>query len=84
MARFPIQRTERTISGRAPVVRARLDVSTGEGAVAEAISGLGAGITALGEKYDLKQANTQFSEYKRKVGEDNIIRNEEINKELSA
>ena len=82
MARFPIQYTEASPSGRAASPRANIDVSTGEGAVGAAAAGLGGTIMDLGIKWDLKEANTQFSEYKRKVELDDAARKIEIDSEL--
>jgi len=69
MATFPAYYTQATPSGRGQSVRSNLDVSTGEGMVAQATQNLGNELFQLGQKYDLKQANVQFSEAKRKVEE---------------
>jgi len=69
MARFPIQRAEKTLPGVGPSVRADVDVRTGE----QGIAGLGFALMELGVRYDAIQAQTQLSEFQRKA-------NEEINK----
>ncbi len=66
MAKFPIVRAKGTLPGIAPVARADIDVRTGAREFAQAISGLGEDIT----KFDLMQASTQLSEFKRKVREE--------------
>ena len=69
MAKFPVYRTEATISGRPQAVRANIDVDTGEGAVAQAIGGLGGAIQDLGIKYDIMDARTQFNDSSIKAAE---------------
>lgn len=70
MAKFPIVRTERTISGRGPSVRAAIDVRTGGQELAQAVSGLGEAIQNDSIRYDLIEADTQFSEARRKSREE--------------
>lgn len=83
MAKFGIQRApERLRTTGATGVRASLDVGTGEGAIAGAMAGLGGAVSNLGLKYDLKQANTQFSEYKSNVGLDREVERIEIKNEI--
>jgi len=55
MARFPIQRAEKTIPGVGPSVRADVDVRTGE----QGIAGLGFALMELGVKWDVIQGKTQ-------------------------
>jgi hypothetical protein len=62
--KFPIIRTERTISGRGPSVRAALDVRTGGREVAEAISGLGGVTVQEALRFDLLQADNQLTRAK--------------------
>jgi hypothetical protein len=59
-----------------------LDVRTGSREVAEAISGLGEELFNLGQKYDLKQANTQLSEAVRQVEDARIKRDIALSGEL--
>lgn len=66
MAKFPIIRARGALPGIAPAARADIDVRTGAREFAQAISGLGEDIT----KYELMQASTQLSEFKRKVREE--------------
>lgn len=74
MSTFPgIKYSERLPSGRAGVVRAGIDPSTGAEQVGAAISGFGGAMVDLGVKYDISQAQTQLSEFQRKA-------NEEINR----
>lgn len=61
MAEFPIQRTTRTLPGTTGGVRAGLDVDTGAGLVAGAVSQLGGALTGLGIKFDLIEADTQLT-----------------------
>lgn len=70
MAKFPIQYTEQTVSGRGPSVRGDVDVRTGEEKVGQTI---GRGILFFADKYYTTQAQTQLSEFQRKA-------NEEINR----
>lgn len=63
MAKFPIVRAKGTLPEIAPAARADIDVRMGEREFAQAIAGLGEDIT----KYELMQASTQLSEFKRKV-----------------
>lgn len=70
MADFPIQRAQGTLPGRAAGVRAGLDVSTGAELVAGAAAGLGRGITGLGIKFDIMEADTQFTKAKRLAREE--------------
>ena len=58
---------------------ANIDVRTGGGDVGRAI---GQGVLELGAKYELKQANTELSEYQRKVGMDDVVMWDEISREL--
>ncbi len=78
MAEFPIEYSTATPSGRGPSVRAGTDVSTGAGAIGAAVAGLGGAIADLGIKYDLKEANTQFSKYKSDVRNNNVRRDAEV------
>lgn len=73
MAKFNIVRTQRTLSGRGPGVRAAMDVRTGGVQTAQAISGLGAAIQQEAVKYDLLEAATQLDTAKR-------LSREEINR----
>lgn len=66
MAKFPIERAKGTVPGIAPAARADIDVRTGARILARAISGLGEDI----EKFELMQASTELSEFKRKVREE--------------
>jgi len=77
MANFPIYRTETTISPRAPV-RGSIDPRIGAAEIGQAISQAGSAIASLGMKYELKEANTQFSQYKRQVKEDDLTLSQEI------
>lgn len=70
MANFPIQQTIRGLPGTTGGVRAGLDVRTGEELVAGAVAGLGRGITALGLKFDLIEADTQESKAERLTKEE--------------
>lgn len=82
-ARFPIQRApERLGVVGKTAVRSNLDLRTGEAALAKAIAGFGESVADLGMRYELKEANTQLSEYQRRVREDNNLREIEISKEL--
>lgn len=65
-SRFPIVRARRTLPEIAPAARADIDVRMGEREFARAISGLGEDIS----KYEMMQASTQLSEFKRKVREE--------------
>jgi hypothetical protein len=57
--KFPIIRTERTISGRGPSVRAALDVRTGGRELAEAVSGLGETLFKIGlRRQQMTDANS--------------------------
>lgn len=66
MAKFPIVRAKGTLPEIAPVARADIDVRTGAAILARGISALGESI----EKFELMQASTQLSEFKRKVREE--------------
>jgi hypothetical protein len=66
MAEFPIVRAKGTLTEIVPAARADIDVRTGVGLLAQAISGLGKDI----EKFELMQASTELSEFKRKVREE--------------
>jgi hypothetical protein len=66
MAKFPIIRAGGTLPGIAPAARADIDVRTGARELAEGISALGEAV----QKYELMQASTQLSEFKRKVREE--------------
>ena len=66
MAKFPIVRAGGTLPGIAPAARANIDVRTGARELARGISALGESI----QKYELMQASTQLSEFKRKVREE--------------
>ncbi len=66
MAKFPIIRAKGTLPGIAPAARANIDVRTGARELARGISALGESI----QKYELMQASTQLSEFKRKVREE--------------
>lgn len=66
MANFPIVRAKGTLPEIAPAARADIDVRTGARELAQAITGLGEDIT----KYELIQASTQLSKFKRKVREE--------------
>lgn len=66
MAEFPIVRATGTLPGIAPAARGDIDVRTGARLLAQAISGLGKDI----EKFELMQASTELSEFKRKVREE--------------
>lgn len=83
MAKFGLTRARQEL-GFTPstAVRADIDTRTGKGAVAAAVAELGGAVVDLGLKYDLKQANTELSEYQRLVGESNVRRNIEIANEL--
>lgn len=65
-SKFPIVRAKGTLPGIAPAARADIDVRTGARELAGGISALGEAI----EKYELMQASTQLSEFKRKVREE--------------
>ena len=65
-ARFPIIRARGTLPSIAPAARADIDVRTGAIELARGISALGESI----QKYELMQASTQLSEFKRKVREE--------------
>ena len=67
MAKFPIERAKGTLTEVAPTAKADIDVRTGARLLAQAVSGLGGDI----EKFELMQASTEFSEFKRKVREEN-------------
>jgi len=67
---FEIYRTNRSISGQAADVPARYDVRTGGQAVGQAISGAGSVLMSLGEKWDLEQADTQFTKAKAQAREE--------------
>lgn len=65
MAKFPIVRTERTVSGRGPSVRADLDVRTGAREVAEAVSGLGEALFGIGlKRQQMTDANSSVQAQK--------------------
>ncbi len=66
MAKFPIIRAKGTLPEIAPAARANIDVRTGARELARGISALGESI----QKYELMQASTQLSEFKRKVREE--------------
>lgn len=66
MAKFPIERARGTLTEIAPTAKADIDVRTGAGILARGISGLGESI----EKFELLQASTELSEFKRKVREE--------------
>jgi hypothetical protein len=65
-SKFPIIRARGTLPEIAPAARADIDVRTGQRELARGISALGGAI----EKYELMQASTQLSEFKRKVREE--------------
>ena len=65
-AKFPIIRARGTLPGIAPAARADIDVRTGARELAQGIAALGESI----QKYELMQASTQLSEFKRKVREE--------------
>jgi hypothetical protein len=65
-AHFPIIRAKGTLPDIAPAAKADIDVRTGARELAEGISALGESI----QKYELMQASTQLSEFKRKVREE--------------
>jgi len=54
MAKFPIRRTERTISGRGAAVRANIDVDTGHAALGEALKDVGSAITGVATQFAQK------------------------------
>lgn len=59
MANFPIQRTQRTLPGRAPAVRADLDVRTGARELAQAAAGFGTALANLGIHFDVMEGKAQ-------------------------
>ena len=79
MAKFPIERARDKL-GFVPTtaVRANIDVRTGEEAIGQAVAGLGGALFDLGIKYDLKEANTQFSKYKSNIDSLDGLRNAEV------
>ncbi len=72
MADFNIQRARGTLPGRAPQVRANIDVRTGGQQVAQAIAGLGGSIADLGIKWDLMEASTQLNEAKMRAKQEHV------------
>jgi len=67
---YEIYRSNRSISGQTSNVLANYDVRTGGREVARAISGAGSVLTNLGEKWDLQQADTQFTKAKAQAREE--------------
>ena len=61
---YEIYRTGATVSGQSASVRANYNVSTGGQAVGQAIAGAGSVLQQLGEKWDLQEADTQFTKAK--------------------
>ena len=78
MAKFSVQYTNATLPGRSSSVRANIDVSTGDREIGQAVSGVGGAVHELGMKYDLLEANTQFSKYKSEVDKLNFQRDAEV------
>ncbi len=62
---FEIVRTQGTLPGRAAAVRANIDVDVGGQLMGRAIAGLGRALIQEGLRYDLIEADTQFTEAKR-------------------
>jgi len=62
MGHFPIIRTERTLPSAGPSVYADIDVRTGAGEMAQAVSGLGKTVMDLGVQYDAMIGKTQADE----------------------
>lgn len=67
---FRIQRTQRSLPGRAGAVRANVDVDTGGQLVGQALQGLGGAIANVGMKFHLIEADTQLTESMRKSREE--------------
>lgn len=65
-----IYRSRRTISGQSSSVRADYDFRTGGQAIGKAISGAGSVLMSLGEKWDLQEADTQFTQAKAQAREE--------------
>lgn len=82
-ARFPIERARERL-GVVPTtaIRADIDVRTGQEAIWAAVSAFGGAMADVGRRYDLKEANTQLSEYQRNVKNDNILRAQELKYEV--
>ncbi len=59
-------------------VPANINVSTGTGVVGKAIGEFGSALLDLGIKYDLKEANTQFSKYKSDIDGLDQLRSQEV------
>jgi hypothetical protein len=59
---FEIQRTSATLSGRSSAVRSNIDVRTGS--TGQAVAQAGSVLMTLGEKWDLQEADTQFTQAK--------------------
>ena len=78
MANFPIVRQNLTVSGRSTSVRQNINTNTGAGAIGQAVAGVGGAMADLGLKWDLKEANTQFSQYKSEVGKLEVMRDSEV------
>ncbi len=70
--KFNIQRARRTLPGRAPQVRANIDIRTGGQQVAQAIAGFGGAIADLGIKWDLMEASTQLNEAKMRAKQEHV------------
>jgi len=67
---FEIQRTTRSLPGKARAVRANIDVDTGGQLVGQALAGLGGALADIGMKFHLIEADTQLAESMRKSREE--------------
>jgi len=78
MAKFGIYRSTKQLPGVGTAVRANYNTDTGEAQMWGAVGQAAGAIMDLGIKWDLKEANTQFSKYKSTINDLDQLRSQEV------